>query len=497
MPVNVISTIKPKNQGTFPVAEAVDIKVTDDLRLDAALNEKASQSDMTAVQTAVASKASQSDLTALSETVSGKANKSDIPYVTPQNFGAVGDGDTDDTQAFEDAITYCHENKRRLFVPRGSYKITNTLTLPQGFIMFGETILFANVSSKIYLDSDEDIPLFSLGNGDNELNNIRITDIYLVNKGYSGTPENNTKNIGIEFKYTTEMLFENLYIIGFNIAIKATNMTITTFRGLTTYYCNTVFDWTGSSTTYIENSNIYESHLVFNNIGNISVQKTHIESFKNFINKNNSTYLLNVSFDCCNLVSTKNTTFLVSSKTIDNLIFSNCAIRCNSIDYLFDCGASANIRLRYTYVFGINCYIRSSGAAVGRLEIEGYKIDSKNYDGSGSDKPSNVSGTAIVVYNYNDGVYETNGGISLSFPRASGKAQLCIDTTTGFPAWLTSGGKYYGMQFGRAGHSSDRPTDKPNGFIYFDLDLHKPLWRYGTEWVDANGDHVAYDSEQE
>lgn len=36
MPVNVISTIKPKNQGTFPVAEAVDIKVTDDLRLDAA-----------------------------------------------------------------------------------------------------------------------------------------------------------------------------------------------------------------------------------------------------------------------------------------------------------------------------------------------------------------------------------------------------------------------------------------------------------------------------
>lgn len=35
MPVNVISTIKPKNQGTFPVAEAVDIKVTDDLRLDA------------------------------------------------------------------------------------------------------------------------------------------------------------------------------------------------------------------------------------------------------------------------------------------------------------------------------------------------------------------------------------------------------------------------------------------------------------------------------
>lgn len=41
MPVNVIGTLKPKNNGKFPVAEAVDIKVTDDLRLDKALENKA------------------------------------------------------------------------------------------------------------------------------------------------------------------------------------------------------------------------------------------------------------------------------------------------------------------------------------------------------------------------------------------------------------------------------------------------------------------------
>lgn len=39
MPVNVISTIKPKNQGTFPVAEAVDIALTSELRLDAAYSD--------------------------------------------------------------------------------------------------------------------------------------------------------------------------------------------------------------------------------------------------------------------------------------------------------------------------------------------------------------------------------------------------------------------------------------------------------------------------
>lgn len=41
MPVNVIGTLKPKNNGKFPVAEAVDIKVSDNLRLDEALENKA------------------------------------------------------------------------------------------------------------------------------------------------------------------------------------------------------------------------------------------------------------------------------------------------------------------------------------------------------------------------------------------------------------------------------------------------------------------------
>lgn len=44
MPVNVIGTLKPKNNGKFPVAEAVDIKVTGDLRLDEALENKADNS---------------------------------------------------------------------------------------------------------------------------------------------------------------------------------------------------------------------------------------------------------------------------------------------------------------------------------------------------------------------------------------------------------------------------------------------------------------------
>ena len=62
MPVNVIGTLKPKNNGKFPVAEAVDIKVTEDLRLDEALENKA---DLSTVNFALSGKADNSDINSL------------------------------------------------------------------------------------------------------------------------------------------------------------------------------------------------------------------------------------------------------------------------------------------------------------------------------------------------------------------------------------------------------------------------------------------------
>ena len=66
MPVYVIGTLKPKNNGKFPVAEAVDIKVTDDLRLDEALENKA---DLSTVNFALGGKADNSDIDSLQEQI--------------------------------------------------------------------------------------------------------------------------------------------------------------------------------------------------------------------------------------------------------------------------------------------------------------------------------------------------------------------------------------------------------------------------------------------
>jgi len=63
--------------------------------------------------------------------------------VSVKDFGAVGDGSTDDTTAFQNAIAYCQSSTpyggRALYIPGGRYKITSSLTISKLFItIFGD-----------------------------------------------------------------------------------------------------------------------------------------------------------------------------------------------------------------------------------------------------------------------------------------------------------------------------------------------------------------------
>lgn len=60
------------------------------------------------------------------------------PVCNVKGFGAVGDGVTDDTQAFLSAMQYCEVNKVNLFIPPGNYLITGELPFPNDYIIEGE-----------------------------------------------------------------------------------------------------------------------------------------------------------------------------------------------------------------------------------------------------------------------------------------------------------------------------------------------------------------------
>lgn len=59
-------------------------------------------------------------------------------FISVKDFGAVGDGTTDDTAAFSAAITAVGTTGQSLYVPAGTYKITSVLTSSENLHMFGD-----------------------------------------------------------------------------------------------------------------------------------------------------------------------------------------------------------------------------------------------------------------------------------------------------------------------------------------------------------------------
>lgn len=78
MSVKVIDTLKPKNDGAFPIAEAADIAVTAEKRLPEALADKADASALAETNAAVQGKANASDVATTTANLQGQINQIEI-----------------------------------------------------------------------------------------------------------------------------------------------------------------------------------------------------------------------------------------------------------------------------------------------------------------------------------------------------------------------------------------------------------------------------------
>lgn len=78
MSVKIIDTLKPKNNGSFPIVEAVDVSVSEDLRLPEALEAKADASALASTNEEVATKANASDVATATANLQGQINQIEI-----------------------------------------------------------------------------------------------------------------------------------------------------------------------------------------------------------------------------------------------------------------------------------------------------------------------------------------------------------------------------------------------------------------------------------
>jgi hypothetical protein len=66
-----------------------------------------------------------------------KCEHSEIDFITPETFGAVGDGIADDREAIQNAINFASENNLKLQLLNKTYYISDALSIPSFFNMRG------------------------------------------------------------------------------------------------------------------------------------------------------------------------------------------------------------------------------------------------------------------------------------------------------------------------------------------------------------------------
>ena len=130
-------------------------------------------------------------------------------YITPQAFGAVGDGVADDTQPLLDAISYAYSNNCTLIIPAGTYKYTQTLVI-KNIIIEGKkaTLYYTGTGNGIEVDNGFWLKVSGL---------ILRTDngAYGI---YSANPHLNTSNFRdiTIYNYSTGIFLQQAYMGSFS-----------------------------------------------------------------------------------------------------------------------------------------------------------------------------------------------------------------------------------------------------------------------------------------
>ena len=461
-------------------------------------------------------------------------------YVTPQMFGALGDGVTDDTKALQDCFKYAYDNKLSVFIPSGTYNHT------------GLTIQCADFGSADYVPM-----IYGNGRSNTKLNHIGVgVGVSLIPKNNNsyingiiirGLAFNGNENttIGIELHEGTRIEIDNINITNASVAgIKqAQNFWVSSLTNIYIGDCATGIDITSNSATsifynliYVDGSTVSAYHLtgIYSEIGILCADHCtgdNVYNFESFSGTINS-----IGCETCN-VSTlfrfRNSTCSVNSvyawmPFLDGtlktpILCSESMITITALNISGTTGVTSEIPLAKMYYAYLTIDNLNNGYLFSKpiptvegntsaLTINGVKIRISSYRAYlGTDRclPSDLlkspfdktkMGVAIYTSCTKNPSYLADGtDVRWNTPVRNGDWFIEND-----PAQYNVAGyvimQDYTDEVGDAkrgciplllsGSSANRPTTIPIGGMFFDTTLGKPIWYNGNSWVDAAGNPV-------
>ncbi|WP_260209577.1 glycoside hydrolase family 55 protein [Lactiplantibacillus pentosus] len=350
-------------------------------------------------------------------------------YNVKEDFNAIGDGNTDDTTALQNALNAANEDGGgTVYLPVGTYLITTSLT-----VYSNTTLQGASQNATIIVQNGLSAHVAS-----KDANYISINDITFKGPGMDASwgggiifdRENNGNTEGINFKNVTlSGIVGNALTINCPITSSFTNVKAVGVVG-------DGFSFISSGTSVVMNS---------------CYAITCTQSGYNLSQLNYST-LNGCAVEVCG-------------------IGFNLSNNCNNVS-LISCGAEDEVYRNADYP-GID-YKLVGG--VGNSLVSCY---SRNNVDNGSGILLNGGNPTIIGY-------RQIGNCAHSIAGDSNTHIALISPSLGSALNLQPG------TVGQSGSSASRPTNNLYvGFQYYDTDLKKTIWYDGTNWTDNAGNIVS------
>ncbi|MBR5004709.1 MAG: hypothetical protein IKY14_04550, partial [Erysipelotrichaceae bacterium] len=221
--VNAINSVL-SDIGTI-IGNLIDLTTTDKSSIVNAINEVVGSVASLSLEVGDLANLTTTDKTSIVNSINevvNHVNSIKTIYVNVKDYGATGDGVTDDTAAINDALAVAqsYDLGATLFFPAGEYLISNTITIPyvSGHGLGGVSILGeGRYSSVIFTNLDIDLIQY-IGGGlepddSDSLFGVGVQDIYLR---YLGGNSNHT---GISFSYCHQIFMKNVRVRYFKTGV--------------------------------------------------------------------------------------------------------------------------------------------------------------------------------------------------------------------------------------------------------------------------------------
>jgi len=103
-------------------------------------------------------------------------------FLSARDAGAKGDGKTDDTQALQSAIDTAANQNKILYLDHGNYMVTDTITIPSGAKIVGETYSVILASGDVFSHMDSPLPVLQIGKVD-DTGSVELSDFIIATQG--------------------------------------------------------------------------------------------------------------------------------------------------------------------------------------------------------------------------------------------------------------------------------------------------------------------------